>query len=156
MSAVDACVLRFAYEFVVEFFLVRVAEIVVVVAYSRVVADVRRENVTPSAIDADDKRQFYLHLYSDKFDHDNLIEPMMDAAVMRPPFEPQQFVLADYLSYLCGQSWMPTIDTEDNFGRQVIAMDGNHGAEVSVPLFVALEPSENWLVAVLATSCYPL
>ena len=48
---------------------------------------------------------------------------------------------------------MPAIDNVDDFGRQVIAMDGSHDA---VRLVVSFEvPNENWLVEIVAASCCP-
>ena len=52
---------------------------------------------------------------------------------------------------------MPTTDIEDNFGRQVIALDGSHEDVVdSVVLFVASAPNVSLPAEALATFCYPL
>lgn len=51
---------------------------------------------------------------------------------------------------------MPVIDTEDDFGRQVIAMDGSHGVAVRLDLsFEAWAPSASWLAAMPAAFCCP-
>jgi hypothetical protein len=97
-SAVDACELRFVFESVVESFLVQVVEIDVEASHLKADADERLGSVTPNATDG--RQQPFYRLYSDKFDRDNLIELMIDAAEMRqrqPPSE-QPTVLEDYLS----------------------------------------------------------
>jgi hypothetical protein len=50
---------------------------------------------------------------------------------------------------------MPVIDIGDNFGRQVTAMDGNHGAVGLEPSSVASVPNASWLAAVLAAFYCP-
>lgn len=95
---VGASSLRFAFEFVAEFSPVRADGIDVEGERSMLDADERLESVSPNA--ADGRQQPFYHLYSDKFDHDNLIEPMIDAAGMpqrQPPSVPPSD-LEDYLS----------------------------------------------------------
>lgn len=83
--AADASPPHFEFEFVAEFFPARAAETVVGVAHSRVGFDERRESATPSG--------------TDKFDLDNLIEPMIDAAETPQPLQPSEPpTLEDYLS----------------------------------------------------------
>lgn len=50
---------------------------------------------------------------------------------------------------------MPVIDIEDDFGRQVTVMDGNHDAVTLELSSEASVPSAYWLAAVLAAFYCP-